>query len=133
MSMAAGNPRIYDASALLAVVFNEPGAEAVLEHLAQPGGEISAVNWSEVAAKLAERGLRTEKISGELSAFGLDIVPFDEVLALHAAALRPLTRTLGLSFGDRACLALTQLRGGVAITADASWRRLRNFQVVTVR
>jgi PIN domain nuclease of toxin-antitoxin system len=127
------SPLIYDASALLAVVFDEAGADRVMEFLAQPGGEVSAVNWSEVGAKLAERGLRESELARELAAFGLDIVPFDEAQANMAAALRPTTRKLGLSLGDRCCLALARLHGARAITADASWRQLRGFDVVAVR
>ena len=48
---------VYDASALLAVIFDEPGADDVMDCLAHPGGEVCAVNWSEVGAKLAEHGL----------------------------------------------------------------------------
>lgn len=124
---------VYDASALLAVIFNEPGADEVMEFLAQPGGEASAVNWSEVGAKLAERGLREKEISSELATFGLDVVPFDEAQANAAAGLRPATRKLGLSLGDRCCLALGKLRSARIITADASWQKLAGFDVVSVR
>lgn len=124
---------VYDASALLAVVFSEPGADAVLERLSQPGGEVSAVNWSEVGAKLAERGLPAQDIASELSAFGLDVIPFDEEQANLAAALRPVTRQLGLSLGDRSCLALARIRHASVVTADASWKKLEGFDVVAVR
>lgn len=124
---------VYDASALLAVMFDEPGAEAVLSLLAQPGGETSAVNWSEVAAKLAERGLKESRISAELAAFALDVVPFDESQAITAAALRPITRPLGLSLGDRCCLALGRIRKARIVTADAAWKQLRGFDIVSVR
>jgi ribonuclease VapC len=124
---------VYDASALLAVIFAEPGADAVLELLSQPGGEVSAVNWSEVGAKLAERGLPAEEIARELSALGLDVIPFDEDQAILAAALRPETKHLGLSLGDRCCLALAQMRRARVVTADSDWKKLRGFDVVVVR
>ena len=46
------NAPVYDASALLAVIFNEPGAEQTLHYLAQPEGRVSAVNWSVSASAL---------------------------------------------------------------------------------
>jgi PIN domain nuclease of toxin-antitoxin system len=124
---------VYDASALLAVVFDEPGAENVMDHLARPGGEVSAVNWSEVGAKLTERGLKESELARELAAFGLDVVPFDETQANIAAALRPITRKLGLSLGDRCCLALGRLRDARIVTADFEWRKLRGFDIFAVR
>lgn len=124
---------VYDASALLAVIFSEPGADGVLELLSQPGGEVSAVNWSEVGAQLAERGLHADDIARELSAFGLDVIPFDEEQANLAAALRPATRQLGLSLGDRSCLALARTRGARVATADANWKTLEGFEIIAVR
>lgn len=125
--------QVYDASALLAVVFDEPGADGVLECLATPGGEVSAVNWSEVGAKLAERGLPEQEIVAELAVFGLDIIAFDEAQAMVAAGLRSVTRKLGLSLGDRCCLALAKLHGARVVTADATWRGVHGFDVVAVR
>lgn len=124
---------VYDASALLAVIFDEPGADTALEYLATPGGEVSAVNWSEVGAKLAERGVAETEISSELSPLGLDVVPFDEAQANVAAGLRPITRKLGLSLGDRCCLALAHTRGARVITADGAWLKLEDFNVVAIR
>jgi ribonuclease VapC len=124
---------VFDASALLAVIFAEPGADGVLEQLSQPGGEVSAVNWSEVGAKLAERGLPAADLPRELSAFGLDVIPFDEEQANIAAALRPVTRSLGLSLGDRSCLALARKRSARVVTADANWKKLDGFDIVAVR
>src|SRR5690606_14758971 len=111
----------------------EAGADRVLELLSEPGGEVSAVNWSEVGAKLAERGLHPPDIARELSAFGLDVIAFDEKQANLAAALRPDTRALGLSLGARSCLALARIRGARVVTADANWKRLDGFDVVAVR
>ncbi|WP_040662319.1 PIN domain-containing protein [Nitrococcus mobilis] len=60
---------VYDASTLLAVVFDEPGSDSVIDYLAHPDGKVSAVNWSEVGAKLAERGLQEKELVHELAAF----------------------------------------------------------------
>ena len=127
------NAPVYDASALLAVIFNEPGTEQTLHYLAQPEGRVSAVNWSEVGAKLAEHGMSAERIGVELAAFGLDVVPFDETQANAAAALRPVTRALGLSLGDRCCLALAQMHAAPIITAYATWKKLKGFNIIAVR
>jgi PIN domain nuclease of toxin-antitoxin system len=91
------------------------------------------VNWSEVGAKLAERGLKEAEFTRELAAFGLDAVPFDAAQANLAASLRPVTSKLGLSLGDRCCLALARLHGARVVTADAAWLQLRGFDVASVR
>jgi ribonuclease VapC len=120
---------VLDASALLAYLHHEPGYQPVVESLAQ-GVAISAVNWAEVLTKLSDIGLDAEGIASELTTGGLvggslQILPFDEPLARRAARLRSATRTLGLSLGDRACLALGQLLGVPVLTADRSWQSLR--------
>lgn len=125
--------RVFDTSALLAVIFSESGAEAALEHLVPPGGEVSAANWAEVGSKLAERGLKEREIRRELAAFGLDVVPLDEAQAIAVALLRQPTRALGLSLGDRCCLALARLRGATAVTAERSWKKVSGVDVALIR
>lgn len=124
---------VYDASALLAVIFDEPGADVVMDYLATPGGEVSAVNWAEVVAKLVERGLTEAEAVSELSPLGLDIVSLDAKQANAAGGLRKVTRNLGLSLGDRCCLALVHLRDSCAITADRDWMELKGFDVRPIR
>ncbi len=124
---------VYDASALLAVVFSEPGADAVLAHLAEHGGCVSAVNWAEVASKMIESGVAAAAVPSELATFGLEVVPLDEKHALAAAALRGPTRALGLSLGDRCCLALAQALGAKVVTAERAWSRLGGFDVALIR
>lgn len=125
--------RVYDASALLAVVFDEPGADAVMAHLAFEGGAVSAVNWAETGSKMVERGLRPQSLGRELASFALEVVPFDAAQALTCAALRGQTKALGLSLADRSCLGLAQLRRAKAITADRVWARLEGFDVEVIR
>lgn len=110
---------IIDASALLAAMLGEPGAEIVAPLLAD--ARVSAVNLAEVIAKLQERGVPEVDIDESLADLDLDIVPFDASQARHAGLLRASTRKAGLSLGDRACLALAIDTGGIAITADAAW------------
>lgn len=95
---------VLDASALLALLNAEPGSRAVEENLS--GAAVSAVNLSEVIAKLSERGMPEAAIRTALEGLGLDVRPFDTAMAYSAGTLRAATRGLGLSLGDRACLAL---------------------------
>lgn len=110
---------VLDASALLAVMFGEPGAETVLAIL--PSAMISAVNLSEVVAKLQERGVPDAEIDHEIAELDLPVIPFDAAQAMAAGKLRARTRSRGLSLGHRACLALAAARGVPAITADRGW------------
>lgn len=110
---------VLDASALLAAMLGERGAETVEAHFADAC--ISSVNLSEVVAKLSERGVPEDSILESLSDLDLDVRDFDTAQALRAGALRNLTRAKGLSLGDRACLALAGELGAVALTTDAAW------------
>jgi PIN domain nuclease of toxin-antitoxin system len=123
---------VLDASALMAVLREEPGAaavEAVLDHAA-----ISAVNLSEVQAKLVERGTAAELAWSSLVDLDLEVIDFDVSQARVAGDLRSLTRAQGLSLGDRACLALAQALGLPAMTADRAWAGLAvGIEIRTVR
>ena len=125
---------VLDASALLAVLQRERGAEAVAGRLT--GAAISAVNLSEVAGRLVEAGVPDDACREALAGLALDVVPFDEEQAFEAARLRRETRRAGLSLGDRACLALALRRGVPALTADHAWKRVRcgvEIEVVRTR
>lgn len=113
---------MLDASALLALLNAEPGSEIVAGSI--PGAAISAVNLSEVVSKLVERGVPEPAIRSALREVELDIHPFGEDLAYRAGILRRTTRSAGLSFGDRACLALGQQLAVPVFTADGNWRDL---------
>jgi PIN domain nuclease of toxin-antitoxin system len=117
-------PYVLDASALLAAMLGEPGAEAVEAHLAESC--ISSVNLSEVVAKLSERGVPGEAIRESLADLDLDVRDFDAAQAMRAGELRLATRKKGLSLGDRACLALAAELGAVALTTDAAWLGLEH-------
>ena len=111
-----------DASALLCLLLQERGADIVLKAL--PDCVISAVNLSEVIAKLSDRGGDAATIEAALSGLDLDIVAFDGEQARLAGLLRLPTRAFGLSLGDRACLALACVRDAVALTCDTGWSKL---------
>ncbi|HYN47036.1 MAG TPA: type II toxin-antitoxin system VapC family toxin [Allosphingosinicella sp.] len=113
---------VLDASALLAVMLEEPGAEKVRELL--PGAIVGAVNLAEVVAKLQERGAPDENIDRNIARLDLPVIPFDAAQAMAAGKLRARTRSLGLSLGDRACLALAIERGLPAVTTDRGWAAL---------
>ena len=115
-----------DASALLTYFFGEAGAEEVEQRL--PGSVIHTVNYAEVLSKLAERGLSPEAAEEQLAQVGLSQViridPGTPEDALSVARLRPLTRSAGLSLGDRYCLALAERLGVPAGTTDRVWATL---------
>lgn len=110
---------VLDASALLAVLYREPGSVVVERYFAQ--GIVSSVNLSEVAARLSDRGVDSQEVVEILSGLGLEVREFDTELALMAGALHKVTRPLGLSLGDRACLALGIAEGTPILTTDRAW------------
>lgn len=117
---------VLDASALLAYLRDEPGAELVAEAIAD-GVVISTVNLAEVFSRSADRGADPAKLAAKLTQSGLldgaiTVEPFTTADAIDAARLRPLTRDAGLSLGDRACLALARRLGTPALTADTAWQ-----------
>lgn len=113
---------VIDASALLALLNGEPGAEIVAGYLTR--GIISSVNLSEVVAKLADGGIPEHGIRNTLVPLGLNVSLFDEGQAYTAGLLRAATRDLGLSSGDRACLGLAKTLNVAALTADRAWAQL---------
>jgi ribonuclease VapC len=110
---------VLDASALLALLQEEPGADLVEELL--DGAIMSTVNLSEVIQKAEQHGADTEGLEYDLEALGLGFVGFDVHAARIAAELW--SAGTGLSLGDRACLALAKERAGTAVTADGRWKR----------
>jgi ribonuclease VapC len=125
-----GFRRVLDASALMAYVWMEPGAEAVEIE----GSAVSAVNWAEVGQKLASRGQELAAWRASFAAVGFAVLPFDGARAEATAALWSGTRAAGLSLGDRAYLALAAELGVPAVTADPAWAALDvGVEVAVVR
>ena len=114
---------VLDASALLALLNQEHGSKQVAEAITD-GAAISAVNFSEVVAKLSHDGMTEAAIHESLDSLGLEVVEFDASLAYQAGFLRPLTKRAGLSLGDRACLVLAQYLNLPALTTDRVWESL---------
>lgn len=111
---------VLDASAILAILNREPGHDVVTQHL--EGAVISAVNYSEVLKKAIEVGSSLAAARFHLENFALTVVPFDHRQAAHTAEIWPLGRKVGLSFADRACLALGIERAANIITGDKRWK-----------
>ena len=115
---------VLDASAVLAYLWKEKGWSQVEKHLLREPVLISSVNLAEVASKALERGMDIDVIREMLGNLGMQEIPFGPELAWACALLRLQTKALGLSLGDRACLALAQAHGTTAVTADQSWLKL---------
>ena len=106
----------------MAFLLNERGGEAVANVLDQAC--VSTVNLSEVLAKAAERGGDPEAVLRQIARTPLECAPLSVKAALRAAQLRPLTKSFGLSTGDRICLALADEIGAEAWTTDRRWGEL---------
>ena len=113
---------VLDASAILVLLRREPGFEKVAAVMND--ARVSAVTLAEVGSFLAKAGHSVAQMRATLDSLRLGVVAFDEQQAIEAARLRPLTMSIGLSLGDRACLALAGLRGLPAMTTDRSWATL---------
>jgi ribonuclease VapC len=118
------NRVVLDASALLAILNQEPGAERMTPELLSAAAT-STVNLAEVHGKLVGRGLNADE------AWEATLSPIREAVAFtseHARLTGDLavqTRALGLSLGDRACLALGLALKVPVYTADRSWKKLK--------
>ncbi len=115
------NTIILDASALLCLLNDEPGADRVATALTR--SVIGATNLGEVVSKLRERGLSLAEVQEALGGLHLDVRPLSATQAMTIGDLRPATRALGLSLGDRACLALAIELGAELYTTDAALAR----------
>ena len=113
---------LLDASALLAVINGEPGAEVVLPYLG--AAAISAVNHAEVISKMVEDGVPIENVRDTMLDFSVPVIAFDGALADRTGSLRGETIRQGLSLADRACLALAEREGLPVLTADRRWAEL---------
>jgi ribonuclease VapC len=123
---------VFDASAVLALLLRETGASEVE---AKRGSAVwSAVNYSEVIAKLTSFTRSPEETVHRVDRLELKCVAFDRELAVQAASLRPVTQSLGLSLADRACLALAMSRRVPVLTADRAWGQLQlGIDIILIR
>ncbi|MGW8188980.1 type II toxin-antitoxin system VapC family toxin [Sphingomonas hankookensis] len=108
---------VLDASALLCLLNDEPGADKVIDVLTR--SVLGTTNLAEVVSKLRERGLTLDEVQEALGGLHLDVRPLSPSQAMTIGDLRPATKPLGLSLGDRACLALALDLGAELFTTDA--------------
>ncbi len=123
---------VLDASALLSVLLGERGEDIGVPVLR--GSAMSAVNISECCARAPERGAAAAAVLKAIERFEIDVVPFDMAQAVRAAELREDTRRLGISLGDRACLALAEQRRVRLFTADERLSRVSiGIEILLIR
>jgi ribonuclease VapC len=122
---------VLDASAILAFLNQEPGKDRVAEILAE-GAVVSSINLSEIICKLLESSVPEAEIRLVLSYLDLIVINFDEELAWETARLRSVTKSIGLSLGDRACLGLARQLNLPVVTADKIWAKLTIDIVIQV-
>lgn len=123
---------IVDASALIAYIWDEPGADVV--DTCVEGGLVSAVNFSEVALRLARDGTDPRPLLDDLLETGLDVLDFTFACSMRLIDVHFAERTIGvrLSLGDRCCLATALNEGVPVLTADREWLRFRDLVDVQV-
>ena len=114
---------VLDASAVLALLNQETGMDKVEAVLADSC--IGTVNYCEVLGKLIDAGMPEQDARESVELLNVEVVSFDVDLARLAAVLRPTTKKLGLSLGDRSCLALALSRRNTAVTAERVWPKLK--------
>jgi len=115
-------PVLLDASALLALLLSEPGADIVRGVMSH--SSLSAINYTEVLTRLIREGEAPSSAIADLEMLDLSVIPWDQESANSAADLSPLAKTHGLSLGDRACLATARRLRRKVLTSERKWRKL---------
>ena len=113
---------VLDASALLALFHRERGGRRVEEVL--DGALISTVNWAEVVHKSVAISVAVAGMRDELLGTGATFETFTLRQAEMAGRIWLDARRLGLSLGDRACLALALDKSLPVLTADRAWKKV---------
>jgi ribonuclease VapC len=118
------NKVVLDASAILAVIYGEPGSDKLTAELLAHS-LVSTVNLAEVHTKLVAKGWDTEQAWEDCAGVVDQLLPFTAAQAKSVGSLIVATRSFGLSLGDRACLALALEYKAPVYTADRSWKNLK--------
>lgn len=121
---------VLDASALLALLLGENGADKVKAAL--DGAIMGAVNLAEVVSHYAKLGAARSDIETLLRPLPICVAPIDTALSYDAGMLRPITLERGLSLGDRYCLALAKRKDVPALTAERRWPEIAEAAGVRV-
>lgn len=116
------SPAVFDASALLAVLYDEPGAASIVGRL--HGALVSSVNLAEVHARLLSTGRPAAQAWSRVLSMGFEVVPFGEEQARLAGELLEEQPRTALSLGERACLALALERNATVYTTNGAWKTL---------
>jgi ribonuclease VapC len=117
-----GSSSVLDSTAVLAVFFEERGAENVIPLL--PAASISTVNVTEVVGVALRKGADFALVRDFLTRLALEVVPYSVEHALAAGSLEPYAKPFNLSLADRACLAVGLSLGRPVVTADRKWAGL---------
>jgi len=113
-----------DASAILAYLFNERGAERLTPEVLADA-LVSTVNLAEVQTKLVKLGRSTEDAWIDAHSLGTLAVPYTSEHARIAGDLITQTEKYGFSLGDRSCLALAIALNAPVYTTEQIWRDLK--------
>ena len=111
--------KVLDTSAVIAFFLDEPGAEIVRR--ACDAGMMSVVNVCEVLLRLARIGVDPTASLEKLETLGLR---FEPVALKHASIAAGFPQNVGLSLGDRMCIALACDQSLPLVTADRVWAQL---------
>ena len=112
-----------DASAILAFLFNERGAEKLTTEILA-AAFVSTVNLAEVQTKLVKTGRTVEDAWVDANSLGTLAVPYTSEHAKIAGDLIALTEPYGLSLGDRSCLAVAISLNAPVYTTQKIWKNL---------
>ena len=113
---------VFDASAVIALLRDEPGADVILGYASD--ALISTVNLQEAIQVLLADGTTIDVARAMLESLNLEPRPHRVEDAYAAAALFQATKSKGSGLGDRTCMALAIAEELPAITTDRAWSEL---------
>lgn len=113
---------LLDTSALIALLKKEPGYEIIEGLIANSA--ISSVNLSELVSIMARNDVIDSEIIEVITDLVPEVLPFTESIAIQAGILIKHTKSLGLSLGDRACIATGLAHNMTIYTTDRIWEKL---------
>jgi ribonuclease VapC len=120
--MSAMPSYVLDASAILAMLDREPGADTVAAQIED--AVLSSVNAAEVVTRLVRAGFAPSRATAIVEGLPCPTVSVDGRIGCRAGELYAATSRAGLSLGDRVCLALAEHLGAAALTSDQAWANL---------